>query len=124
MTAEQLAESTLADLTTLESLIAQLVADGSAENTAGSWRLTAAGKLRATELFAEDRATVGDERAAALLDEFHVLDARMKALVTAWQVRDVGGEQTFNDHSDAAYDAGILDDLATLHADTARGSSH
>ena len=38
----------------------------------------------------------------------------MKALVTAWQVRDVAGEQTFNDHSDAAYDAQILDDLAAL----------
>ena len=54
-----------------------------------------------------------------MLDEFHVLDGRMKALVTAWQVRDVAGEQVLNDHSDAAYDSQIMADLAALHADTA-----
>ena len=43
----------------------------------------------------------------------------MKALVTAWQVRDVAGEQVLNDHSDAAYDTQIMADLAALHADTA-----
>jgi pyruvate,orthophosphate dikinase len=41
----------------------------------------------------------------------------MKATVTAWQMREVDGAQTFNDHSDAAYDAGVLADLAALHAD-------
>ncbi len=29
----------------------------------------------------------------------------MKETVTAWQMREVDGAQTFNDHSDAAYDA-------------------
>jgi pyruvate,orthophosphate dikinase len=32
-------------------------------------------------------------------------------------MREVGGEQTFNDHSDAAYDAGVLARLDALHAD-------
>ena len=41
----------------------------------------------------------------------------MKEIVTAWQLRDVGGEQTFNDHADAAYDAGVLADLATVQAE-------
>ena len=41
----------------------------------------------------------------------------MKATVTAWQTREVDGAQTFNDHADAAYDAGVLADLATLAAD-------
>ena len=63
--------------------------------------LSASGKLAAASLFDADRAAVGDERAAAQLDEFHAFDGRMKALVTAWQMREVGGEQTFNDHSDA-----------------------
>ena len=96
-----------------------LIADQLAEKVAGQLRLSAAGKLAAAELFDEDRAVVGGERAATLLDEFHVLDARMKALVTAWQVRDVAGEQVLNDHNDAAYDARIVDDLVALHADTA-----
>jgi pyruvate,orthophosphate dikinase len=100
-------------------LLDALIADRVAERAVGAARLTAAGKLAASELFAADRAAVGDERAAQLLNEFHAFDGRMKALVTAWQMRDVDGEQTFNDHSDAAYDAAVLRDLAALHADTA-----
>ena len=46
------------------------------------------------------------------------LDQRMKTTVTAWQMREVDGEQTFNDHSDADYDASVLQQLAELHADT------
>jgi pyruvate,orthophosphate dikinase len=32
-------------------------------------------------------------------------------------MREVDGEPVFNDHSDAAYDAAVLADLAALHAD-------
>jgi pyruvate,orthophosphate dikinase len=88
------------------------------ETAAGALRLTASGKLSAAELFAADRSEVGGERAVALLDEFHVFDARMKSLVTAWQVRDLAGEQRLNDHSDDDYDGRVMDDLAALHAGT------
>ena len=85
-------------------------------------RLTAQGKLEAGDSFAAERATAGvdDERAGTILDEFHALDARMKVIVTGWQVREVGGEQVLNDHSDAAYDQGLLDSLASLHHDVAQ----
>ena len=36
---------------------------------------------------------------------------------TEWQLRDVDGESTVNDHSDAAYDAGVIEKLADLHAE-------
>src|SRR5450756_3258617 len=42
---------------------------------------------------------------------------RMKDTVTAWQMREVDGAQTFNDHSDKDYDARVLERLATLHGD-------
>ena len=108
LTPEQLADSP----------IDELIAQGLAEKASGLIRLSAKGKLQAADLFKADRAAVGDERAAGLLDDFHALDGRMKTLVTGWQMREVGGEQTLNDHSDPAYDQGILDDLATLHEDT------
>jgi pyruvate,orthophosphate dikinase len=41
----------------------------------------------------------------------------MKATVTAWQMREIDGQQAFNDHADPAYDAAVLADLAALHAD-------
>ena len=43
-------------------------------------------------------------------------DKHMKAVVTAWQMREVDGQQVLNDHRDAAYDAGVLADVAALHA--------
>ena len=46
--------------------------------------------------------------AAAALDDFLPLDQRMKTTVTAWQMREVDGEQVLNDHTDEDYDASVL----------------
>jgi pyruvate,orthophosphate dikinase len=92
-----------------------LVADGLAETSAGAFRLTGEGKLRALDVFAADRERAGGEAACvAALDQFIVLDGQMKDLVTAWQIRDVAN-QVFNDHTDAAYDAAVLAQLGVLH---------
>ncbi len=101
------------------AVLDRLVADGIAEIAAGSFRLTADGKAIGGGKLAEDTAAWGAGNAVAALDAFLVLDHRMKETVTAWQMREVGGAQTFNDHTDAAYDAAILVRLAALHADAA-----
>jgi pyruvate, orthophosphate dikinase len=95
-----------------------LVAVRLAEMAAGSYRLTGEGRLKALEVFTADRGQAGGEEfCVASLDTFLEFDHRMKDLVTAWQVRGQGDQQTFNDHTDAAYDAAILDGLAALHVD-------
>ena len=43
---------------------------------------------------------MGRGRGTAALDAFLDLDQRMKAIVTAWQVREVDGAQVLNDHAD------------------------
>jgi len=97
-----------------------LVTVGLAEVSAGAFRLTGSGKLHALALFSTDTVSLGGEEAGVTaLDGFLSLDQRMKETVTAWQLRDVGGDQTINDHSDAAYDAAVLEGLAELHADAA-----
>ncbi|MGZ6327699.1 MAG: pyruvate, phosphate dikinase [Candidatus Limnocylindrales bacterium] len=95
----------------------RLVADGLAECTAGTFRLTEAGKVRAEALLAADRDSWGTAKAAAALDAFLVLDGRMKETVTAWQMRDQDGTQVLNDHSDSGYDAAVIARLAALDAD-------
>lgn len=100
------------------AVLDRLVADGLCEMAAGAFRLTADGKAVAAERIAADAATWGSEQANAALDAFLALDHRMKSTVTAWQMRDVDGQQVFNDHADKAYDAAVLADLAALHADT------
>ena len=103
---DKLAEALVADAAELEPVLDAVVGDFLAERVDGDVRLTAAGKLAAGAVIERDRSAAGD--AGALLDEFHGFDGRMKELVTAWQMREVDGEQTFNDHSDAAYDASVL----------------
>ena len=95
----------------------ELVAGGLAQVSAGSFRLTATGASAAHEEIAAAGARWGVDRASAALDAFVVLDARVKQTVTAWQMREVEGVNTFNDHADAAYDAGIIAQLDALHGE-------
>jgi pyruvate,orthophosphate dikinase len=116
-TPESAATALLATPEDTSHLLDRLVADGLAEMAAGSFRLTADGKAVGRERIAADTERWGADNALAALDAFLALDHRMKETVTAWQMREVDGAQTFNDHSDAAYDAKVLEDLAALHAD-------
>ncbi len=116
-TPDAVARALLSTPAEMAAVLDRLVADGLAELAAGSFRLTADGKVVGRERIALDADRWGVANATAALDAFLALDARMKGTVTAWQMRDVDGTQTFNDHADAAYDARVLGDLAALHAD-------
>ena len=116
-TPENVAAALLSTPDVTSGLLDGLVADGLAEVVAGSSRLTAHGKSVGKQQMGADSDAWGIENAVAALDAFLALDQRMKVTVTAWQMRDVDGAQTFNDHSDPAYDARVLADLAALHAD-------
>ena len=108
----------------LDGAVAErLVAAGLVELHNGSYRLTARGKTEGQALFAADHARWGAARADAALADFHALDRRMKEVVTAWQLREEGGVQVLNDHSDAAYDASVLRRVAALHEDMAKWMS-
>ena len=119
-TGATIADALLADPDVVGRLLDQLVVDGVAATVAGAYRLTDAGKERAAELLAADRSAWGTEAAGEALDAFVALDGRMKEAVTAWQLRPPAGaegEPDVNDHSDAAYDAGVLATLAGIGAD-------
>jgi pyruvate, orthophosphate dikinase len=95
-------------------LLEGLVAEGLAEASAGSTRLTAPGREAGAALLADDTTSWGADRASEALDAFVALDRRMKGVVTSWQMK---GEGTVNDHADAAYDAAVLARLGELHED-------
>ncbi len=80
----------------------------------GLWQLTADGRSAHSEHLDAD--LDGLDVAAALgapYETFLTSNARFKELCGDWQLRD--GEP--NDHSDAAYDAAVVERLATLHAE-------
>jgi pyruvate,orthophosphate dikinase len=109
---EGIADATLTSPDGTRSIVATLVTDGLVEATAGAFKVTEAGRARSEELLAAERDAWGVDRATAALDAFLDIDPRVKEIVTAWQMRD---DQTANDHTDAAYDADVLERLAAVH---------
>jgi pyruvate,orthophosphate dikinase len=99
------------------ALLDRLAADGLAEMAGPMFKLTADGTRVGEEMLAADTDAWGLAAATAALDAFVPLDQRMKHIVTAWQMREVDGQPVMNDHTDAAYDAGVLADFAALHAE-------
>jgi pyruvate,orthophosphate dikinase len=114
---DAVAAASLSSVEAVGPLVDRLVAEGLAERLAGAARLTESGKARAAELLAADQDRWVLAMANAALDGFVAFDGRMKETVTAWQMKDASAQPVLNDHTDAAYDAGVLERLAALHRD-------
>lgn len=117
VTAEDVATALCAD--DVEPLLEELAEDGYVEWASGMFRLTEEGRTRAMQLIEEDRRSWGAEQTSAALESLVPLDIRMKEIITSWQMREVEGHQTLNDHSDEAYDASVLAAFVSLHEDAA-----
>ena len=115
-THEALGAAVEADTTTA---IAELEAAGLVESTKLGYRVTDLGRSRADELYAYER-----EQAGAVIDDvyesFVPINDDVKQIVTDWQMRQVGGELTVNDHSDSRHDERVI---ARLHRTDAKVST-
>ena len=80
------------------------------------WSLTPTGRARHAELVRAELSAAGarDEVQSAY-DRFLHINQDMLATCTAWQLRDVDGTQAINDHSDAGYDASVVQQLVGIH---------
>jgi pyruvate,orthophosphate dikinase len=112
-----LASAVLSTPDEVRGLVQQLCGTGLAKLTRDTVMLTEAGRAQGRQLVAVDRQQWGAENAVAALDDFVKLDVEVKDTVTAWQLRDLDGGPTANDHSDAAYDASVLNRLTALHGE-------
>jgi pyruvate,orthophosphate dikinase len=119
VTPEGIATAFAATPEEMSSVLDKMKVDGLAGLSGGMFRLTPDATGVAHGLIAGDRQRWGAEKATGALDSFLPLDLRMKVIVTAWQMREVDGQQVLNDHSDGVYDASILADFDSLHRDVA-----
>lgn len=101
-------------------MLDELVVSGLASYRDGrlsGFSLTKAGRERHAEQLA---AEIDDAGARGGVEDayrrFLQLNGDLLSICTAWQLRDVDGEATVNDHSDEAYDAEVIEQLASLHA--------
>jgi hypothetical protein len=102
-------------------ILDQLVADGLATYRDGKltgFSLTKPGREAHAGLLA---AELGGAGVRPVIDgayrQFLLLNTDLLLVCTEWQLRDVDGESTVNDHTDSVYDAGVIEKLADLHAE-------
>jgi hypothetical protein len=80
------------------------------------WSLTPAGRAAHTDLVAAELEACGArDDVKSAYERFLEINQDMLKVCTAWQLRDVDGAQAINDHSDADYDAGVVQQLIGIH---------
>ncbi|HEX4108097.1 MAG TPA: hypothetical protein VHX88_08180 [Solirubrobacteraceae bacterium] len=94
--------------------LAALAAAGDVQERAGRFRVTREGRDRLDAELAQERQGVDAGTVKSLYEEFTPFNTRLKEIVHRWQMRD--GDQP-NDHSDSAYDQGVLSELYALDED-------
>jgi pyruvate, orthophosphate dikinase len=109
---DDVAAATGLDPAVVTAVVGELVASGGAREVAGAYMLLPPGRERQNELLDEERAGVDTDAIASLYEDFTAVNGDFKQLASDWQLRD--GEP--NDHTDTAYDQGVLDRLPSIHA--------
>jgi DNA-binding transcriptional MocR family regulator len=114
-----LSEASGLDDVTVVRALEGLAAEGLVRRKQGidvsGWVLTAQGRAEHEKrLAAELDATGARPEIEAAYGEFSVLNPELLQLCTDWQLRPEGAGQ-INDHTDAAYDAAVVDRLQDLH---------
>lgn len=83
------------------------------EGRVSGWQLTAEGRAKGEALLAEELDTAGvRDQVADAYRRFLESNQSFLSICTDWQVRVIDGEQALNDHTDAAYDASVIEALA------------
>lgn len=99
-----------------EALLKDATATGRLLEAQGGYALTPAGRMildsqysRFCDVQREDAAFI------KAYERFERVNVELKQLITDWQTLDVGGQKVRNDHSNAEYDAEVLDRLGDVH---------
>jgi hypothetical protein len=99
------------------SALESAVAQGRAMGAKGTFMVTPSGRSWLDERYPEDFEDFrADPEATATYERFERINRELLQLFTDWQmVPSAGGERMPNDHSDADYDAKIVDRLGAQH---------
>jgi len=98
------------DAADVAATLAQLTAAGLLVE-GKTFRISPEGRERLNALLAQERSSIDPNALAKSYDDFRVVNAEFKALVSDWQIKD--GQP--NTHDDAEYDAAVLARLDNVH---------
>jgi hypothetical protein len=80
------------------------------------WMLTAKGRAHAEDLIAAELDANGGRRdAERAYTTFMPLNVSFLSICTDWQLREVDGEPTINDHADPVHDRAVVERLEAVH---------
>ena len=100
----------------VDSALEAAAGEGRAMAAKGMFMVTPTGRSwldeRYPEVFADFRANAD---ATAAYERFERINRELLSLFTDWQMMPAGGERVPNDHSDADYDADVIDRLGAQH---------
>ncbi|ALG08577.1 hypothetical protein [Kibdelosporangium phytohabitans] len=98
----------------LNEELARITEEGLANHMAGRglWRITPDGRAKHAQLLHEQLTDDTRQRLRPLYEQFLPLNTTFKETCTRWQIR--GGAA--NDHTDTAYDQGLIGELGEIHA--------
>ncbi|WP_261566375.1 hypothetical protein [Frankia gtarii] len=97
---------------TVEQILQYLMDKESCVSIGECYGLTPTGRDQLRALIVEERSRVDRRLANDAYQRFDEYNTLLKAVVTDWQLKDGAAA---NDHTDAGYDAAVLDRLADLH---------
>ena len=118
-TAAQLARLLGAPEPDVAEALEKLTASGAVAGARGIVMPTPAGRSTVEAEYAEKFAGLrSDDAFVAAFDRFEALNPLLLALLTRWQTVSRAGTSVPNDHTDADYDAKVLDELGDLHDKT------
>src|SRR2546429_1565610 len=122
--ADPVAQRTGVEVATVHEILEQARRDGHVVERSGrisGWILTPEGRVAHARLLAGELAERGCRpQVEAANEAFLALNEPFKEICTAWQLRPGGSP---NDHSDPAYDAAVIADLASLHPQAGAGTT-
>ena len=100
------------DKGSVETLVKQAAESGLVASADKGLVLTPVGRARLIALVAAERESVKRALVEELYEEFDGYNLELKEIVTEWQMKS---PDSLNDHTDPAYDAAIVADMADLH---------
>ena len=114
--AAEVAAITGLDPARVQTLLDDAVAAGRVVKAGAKYMLSPVAQIALRTAYSRDCAA---QRANPAMthgyDDFEKINEHLKQLITDWQTLPIAGTRIPNDHSDAAYDAKIIDKLGALH---------
>lgn len=117
--ADQIGVRTELDSRDTSTVLADLAERGFVTERTGrlaGWTLTASGRTEGERLLVAELEAAGERLAVdAAYRRFLEVNPTFLQLCTQWQLVEIDGVQTLNDHQDPVRDAAVLDRLAEVH---------